>query len=710
MKRFSLAAALWMTTALTPSPARAAEVIAFAQGFATFVGAGTIGSTIAATVGGGFAAGFATAQFLTASFVGRILVSVGLSLIATALMRPSQPPPQEMMVNYAQPIVYAMTVYGRMRTGGPLGFTGFASGDDAVMGEGGAKRHYSPVLAMHQIEGVVEHWLADKLVEVDLDGIVTTEPFEGDHYRIRRFLGGPAQTADVELMAQFPEITADHNFKGLGGAHIWCKRPADDRISEVLDGGRQAAWAPVIDGKLIYDPRTDAVAHSRNAALIIADWLVNTWGQDVDWDEVAVEADACDLPITIRGGATRPCWQIDTVLSDDQDFETQRGILAACCDAWFYERPEGGVGFRVGRWIEPDITLTDRDFWTLEKTTGQSGSGAINLLSVKYTEPNNQWKESPTADVVFDPEGDDDREDPAIYGITEHNQAWRMARRLMAVKRPPSTWRGTIGLIGHWLTKRRFWRIEHSVLGSVYVELQRLERHENGMAYDFEAYEVAPGDFDPEVGDIEPERPVYKVVASDDAVPELKGFTGKAISDSVLVFSWTDSGDGSLTERIRIREDGDPDWTFVDVPSGQPNMPIPGLLTGTSYEAQAVHRTATGRQSATWQPVTPLVLIPAAGTTPPGALSGFAATDVGADALVSWTSPAGAEYFATRIYRGPTTTFADAELVHTEYGPASTADSWTDAAPGVGTYRYWAEAINQSGIPGSRSGPETVTI
>lgn len=605
MRRSVLAAALWATTALAPGAAHAGPAVAaFISGFSAFV-TGATGMTVAMGTFGSvaFGYGYAAAQFLTGTVAGRLLVNVGLSYAINRLTR-TQTPPQQLWANFAQPISYATTVYGQMRVGGPLGFTGYKSGADVAMGRGGAKRHYVPVLGMHDSAEIVEHYLADKLVELDGNGVVTTEPEYATYYRIRPFVG--AAVADPELMARFPEITSAHNFKGLTGAYIWCARPSEDDLSTALENGRQATYTAVIKGRKVYDPRTETTIWSRNAALVIADVIVNIWGQSVDWDEVADEADVCDQDITIKGGATRKRWTIDITLTDDQDYEDQRSALAAACDAWFYERSDGKVGFKVGAYEAPDITLTDRDFFAVQMTRGQSGSSAVNRMAVKYTEPNNAWKETATADLIYDEDANElSREDPAVYGITEHNQAFRIARRMLAVRRPGSTWTGTVGLIGYWLTQRRFWQIEHS-LGTATVEVQSMERSEDGLSFTFEAVEVQEADFDPDVADIEPDRVAYETVENEDAVPNLEGVTATVLDNGTIRVTWTMPDDDSYRRRVRIRPDGETDWQFIDVAASQTYVDI-AQQPGT-YEIQAINRTNGGKPSPSWMPLTAIVV------------------------------------------------------------------------------------------------------
>lgn len=712
-----IGAALLCTTAMvSPSQAKAGPILGFLQGFVYAASAGAIG--VAGIGGAGFLAGATAGYYATRTIAGQLLLSVGLSAVSQYLTRRRAAPPSERFANFSQPISYAETAYGRLRKGGPLGFTGFARGDDVVTGKSGSKRHYSPVLAMHSCKGVVEHWLGDRVVQVDADGTVTTDP-PGDHYRIRFFTGQAGQAADPDLVARFAEITAAHDFVGLTGAHIWARRASDSDFSDVYPDGREAAYAPVFDGHdQVYDPRDTTYKWTRNAALIIAHWLTTIIGAQVDWSEVAAEADVADQTVTIKGGGTRARWTIDGAISDDQDFEDQRAQFMAAADAWMYERPDGKVGFRLGRWEAPSLTLTERDFLSLERSSG-SAQGAPNSIAVRYTEPANDYKESVTADLTWDPAAAETREEPEAYLITEHNQAFRVQRRLLALKHPESSLRGTVGMIGYRLIGRRFVTVDHAIYGTGHYEIQRLARNADGFTFDFDAVEVEAGDFDPDVSAIEPDRPAYQRVVSDDTVPDLAGLTGQARPGGEILYTWTDPGDDNLLQRLRLRRSGETDWQQYDVPSGQQSFRARGLLDGEDYEAQGVNRTPAQRQSQTWQPPTPIVTRAVANATPPVAHTSFSASASGADAVLSFTAPNDGNYYATRIYRasGGGAAFSAATLVRTEFGIPSNADSWTDSAPGSGTWRYWIVPINQSGLPAddgtlpaTASGPVNVTL
>ncbi|WP_370281569.1 phage tail protein [Pseudooceanicola sp.] len=708
MKR-RLAVALLATTALTaPTEAKAGPVVPFLSGFISALSPVYLGGAGLAGFGAGVAAGSATAGFL-GTLGGKLLLGVGLSYLSQALMpKPRIPEPSERMANFAQPVSYAEWVLGRTRKGGPLGFTGFQNSTDVVTGTTGRKRHYSPIVAAHPCHQIVTHFLDEREVEIDANGLVTTAPMAG-YYRIRPFLGQPGQTADAELVNAFAEVTAAFDFAALTGAHIWAKRPPQEKFSDIYPTGRQGAWTPVLDGHNgIYDPRTGSTGFTRNAALLMAFWITTILGQEVDWAEVAIEADVCDEVVTNGDGGTQPRWRIDGTISDDQEFEDQRAQMAAACDAWMYEREDGKVGFRVGRYVEPTITLTEADFLSVEISEGSSGRNAPTEVAARYVEPGNNWRESPSGAFVIDAGSRQVREEPSLYLVASHNQASRLNKRIARTKRAPYQVRGTLGLIGYKLRGHRFVRVQ--VLGlDLVCEVGEFWRNGGGLSFDLSANSVSASDFDFVAATEEPTRPVFEKVVSDDSVEAPTGLTGEAQDGGSILWIW-DQQEASLTQQLRFRKSGTSDWQILSVPASQSTLTTSGLVDGESYEGQLRNRTSALRPS-DWHPVAPITVAVVANSTPPAVHGAFSAALDGSDVDLTFTAPNDPNYYATRIYRTTgSTNFGDATLVRTEYGIPSNADSWTDTAPGSGTHRYWVEPINQSGVAGPKTGPQTVTI
>jgi hypothetical protein len=695
------------TTALTSTPAQAGPVVPFIAGFASFVSTGV---AVGAGIGGAFALGSATAAFFGTA-LGQIVLSIGFSLISAALTpKPQSVDPGDRLVNYAQPITYFERVYGKVRNGGALGCTSFRSD----------RRHYTAILASHSIKGVLEHYLDDTFVEVDEDNLIATAPMTG-HGSIRTYTGQPGQLADPTLVADIPEWTEAHDMAGLSYAALYAKRVSGDAFTDVYTRGDIWGYAPVIEGNdRIYDPRNDSYGYSNNAALVIAHEVVHTLGGAVDWEAVAVEADHSDTLVTNADGGTQRKWTINTLFADDQDWEEVRATMLAACDGFMFERADGKVGFYVGRWQEPGVTLTDADFLSLNVAEGAEISTATQFVG-QYVEPANLYRRTPTGAVIADPLGRRITRDVPLIAIDNYDQAVRVVARTAAVDRAQYQVAGTLKLSGRALTAQRFARIEHAELGlSVAIEIGELTRRDDGT-YDFRGVSTTQADHEFDAATQTPTRPIYEDLAADNAVAAVTGLSG-AVAGSVgsaatILFSWSEQ-DESLTQQIHIRsiDAGQPDWQVYGAGEGQSSFSATGLTDGATYEAQVRNRTSAGRVSE-WSPISPVSVTAVADSVPPSALTAFSATVVGSDVELALTSPNDAGYFATRILRadypggfGGSLNIADASVMRIEYGLPGNPDTWTDTSVPVGVHAYWAEPINGSGIAGPRSGPEAIEI
>lgn len=669
--RSRLLALALATTCLTPVRADAGPVAAFIGGAINAI-SGLAGGALAATgAAGAWSAGFQLGAFFTTgvgAIAGRVLLSVGLSaLAASAMPEMPSPRPSDMMTNMSQPISYMRYVYGRCRVGGPNGFSKAKNG----------RRWYVPILAAHEIEGVVEHWIDEWTTSVASPGTfaagnmnsssqdpsVTAPSFfsypdDGQTKSlgyVAPFLGAPGQTANPLLVAEFPEVTSAWDFKGLAGGVLYAVRTRPEKFSKYYPNGRQWVWAPVIDGhNNIYDPRDESTGYSRNAALIIANWLTEVMGQAVDWDEVAEEADASDVLETDRNGNTAPRWQIGGALSMAQSYEQQRQQLAIACDAFFYERPDGRVGFKVGRWIAPEITLTIDDFLSSDLQEGQPGSRPPNEIAVVYTEPDNRWREMPTGTYSLDI-GDENpvREQPVATMATNHNQAFRIGYRILKAKRAKYRLSGTIGLIGYELIGQRFFAYDDPATGeTINFEIGRLERTSVGT-FDIEAVSVAAEDFSPVAADHEPARPEISTLEEESAIPVLSDVQAEAIDGGAMSVTWTNPGRLDLYQIVRWRVP-DGEWTHTTAAPDATSVIITGLRDGQAYLVQAANSTnatGTGLVPEDWQPESAIEVTAVANASAPAAVADgtFTAAENGGDIDLAWTAPNDPDYSGARV-------------------------------------------------------------
>ncbi|APE43421.1 hypothetical protein BOO69_08320 [Sulfitobacter alexandrii] len=420
---------------------------------------------------------------------------------------------------------------------------------------------------------------------------------------------------------------------------------------------------------------------------------------------MAIEADVCDQLVTNAEGQQQPRWTINGVLQDDQQFEDQRAQMAAACDAFLFERPDGKVGFLVGRWIAPQITLGAGDFFSLEIKDGGFGFSAPSEVAATYIEPDNAWRETPSGAWVEAPGEQSRRDEPQLYMVHSHNQCARLNKRFAKTARPQYALRGTIGVIGYELIGQRFFRAVHPEMGiDAYFEIGELAREGAGV-FSLIANSVEPDDFSFDPATEEPDRPVFNSVVTEDTVPDLTGLAVTPVGAGAVDVTWT-APDASLQQQLRIREAGTEDWQILSVAEGQSNYTIMALIDGRSYELQGRNRTPALRPGG-WSPDPALTFTVVANTEAPQALLLATVDPVGAGALVQWATGNDPNQYAVRVYRGPT--LATADPVVLAISGANTSASFTDAVA-LGTYTYWAAPINGSGVLGPVSGPLNVTV
>lgn len=705
MKRSLAVAAFLATTALTPTPARADPISAIVTSLQVAFAAGSAGAGLLASAG-------VFVSALASTVTGSLLLSVGLSALSSSLApSPNIPKPSARMVNFAQPISYAEWVFGRTRKGGPIGFTGFQ----------GKRRWYVPILAAHPVHGVHEHWIDEWKVGVDGTVSNTLQPNllgENDGYpdvpdvatgygRIDFFDGQTGQSVHPSLKSEFVEITDAHDFKGLAGAVCWAKKPPSGKFSEVYPRSREWAYTPVIDGNDdIYDPRDGTRKYTSNAALVLAYWLTELLGQQVDWDEVKVEADICDEQVINAQGVSQNRWEINGTVADDMEFEQMRAQMAAACDAFLYERTDGKVGFKVGRWTEPAVTLTEADFLGLEISEGRWGEGAPTEVEPQYVEPDNKWREAPAGTWVEATGVKRVTKEPQLFMVTNHNQVSRLAKRIAKTSRAKYDLRATLFVKGYDLIGQRFVHVTHAEMGiDETFEVGKLRRV-GPATFELEAVSSQQSDFAFDALSEEPPKPEYKDVDSEDAIDVVTGVSATATGFNQIEVDWTDQDD-IYRQQVRVTNTNSGGVIMQNAPAKP--YTFTGLVSGAEHEVEVRNVQGIFGTAGPWSSP-PVKVTPVANSTAPAALDAFSTSASGSGVTVNFTAPNDPNYFGTRIWRSTDSTFANAALVRTEYGIPSSGDTWADVGLAADTYYYWAAPINESGVEGPLSGPSSETV
>lgn len=705
-----ITAGLFATTALWPTAALADPITALIGligsslgGVATGLGLTGIGGALAG-VGGFSASAFAAGAALGGSAIFGALVniglSVGLSLLAEALRpKPQTPDPGQRMVNYRQNIAYMEIVYGRTRKGGPLAF----------WQSKGGQRFYDVLIAAHEIDAYESLFADDREVTFvsGSSGTIATPPYNlgGGVLGLDPKRGQAGQTVSGYLSTFAPSVTSAHDFAGLAHIAAVCNNVEPEKYTEIYPSGREPAITALVRGKKIFDPRTNTTAWSDNAALVIADWITSEDGlnREVDWDDVAIEADVCDETVLDRNGVAQKRWTLNGMYLLSEARETVRAQLGVACDAFFYERHDGKVGFTVGRFIAPTVTISDRHILVAQYTSGLDGTDNVNAQVVNYMAPARGWLEAPSAAIkASDATGEPYEEDTInVYWINSHNQACRVAKRLLKSRR--AEWRAalTVNCQGAKLQEQRFFTLDHDEAGiATVMEVDSLSRNEDGISYTVQCHSVTSADFDFAAVTEEPEPPKRTTISNDNSIPAPGSVTATGVAGGLKV-TWAAPARTSLSTVVRVRTVSGPgQWQEVAVRSGQTEITIAGLAT-VSHHVQAQHVTASGRGS-NWAPAdgsgnptltaTPGVPAPLA---PEPAV--FTVTGGTGNATVNFTTANDPAVAGTIFRRNTSNTETGATLVGTVYSGPNASLSFTDTPLAAGTYYYFARGLNSAG-------------
>lgn len=182
-----------------------------------------------------------------------ILEPIGDFLFGDLIPEVDQPEFGGTQVNKRSTVANIPVIYGKRRVGGIINFLG-VSGD---------KNQY---LFIQQIvcEGEIQIF-----EDILLDNVSHTDAKYSGFVNVTTHTGTDAQTADADLDAAFPDYTSADKLSGLAYATI--KLTFDkDKMSHV------PKIEFIIQGKKCLDPRTSTTGYTKNPAVCIYDYLLNS--------------------------------------------------------------------------------------------------------------------------------------------------------------------------------------------------------------------------------------------------------------------------------------------------------------------------------------------------------------------------------------------------------------------------------------------------
>ena len=643
--------------------------------------------------------------------------TVTWSLASQALSRQSMPS-QKVQATISQTDAPRVRGYGRVLLGG---LRAFYEAEDGNL--------YQVIVLHHgRVHGLVAFWVDGETVTVNGDGAVTSGNYDsgGSSPDLQlQFRDGSGQGGDYAIVrSNWPALwTAAHRLDGQATLLAVMNHPGE-RIAEVFPKGPHTAFQAEVQASRVLNMVGESV-YSENAALCIRDYLTHKDGWripagTIDTDAFAAFTARCAEPVPLAGGGTEPRYRIcGTYSLDDAPKDVASRMLAAC-DGQIYQTPEGKAGILGGGWSEPDVTITAADILSLSVQDGRDPFEDFNLLKGQYLSPAHEYQPTEVPDIR-DPaslaEQGERVEQIDIDMCPSGTQMQRLMRIVWAKRRREMTGTLTTNLVG---LKARFPKGDG-------IHTIRLSAPEFGIAGVFEvtSHRFSIPDGWCEIGIASIANPYPWDISDERALPPTPAQAGKHINA-------TPAPTGASLTQVPVRVSGDTyggklrltvnsvtrnDLTLqaqvatgdVPVTHAGPWTAMGGdrfsAETGILQNEQVYTVRYRWRGQTAWQRAGAVTIV--ANPNVPSAPTGFAR--VGASGVtLTWTNPAD-NFWKARLFRGATTSFADASFVKDVAGLAGET-AQTTHSPGAGTHRYWVVALNGSSVASLPAGPVTITI
>ena len=300
--------------------------------------------------------------FALSSFITQVAVTAAVMAGAQALSPSPKLPSFNDFTNEAQgrtqmikqPTVPKRVIYGEVRVSGVLGFIE-STNDDKFL-------HMIILIAGHEVNSIGNVFINDTQVTLDTNGNVTAPSKYANKIRIKKHLGSDSQSADSDLISESNgKWTDQHRLRGI--AYMYARLEFD---RDAFPNGLPTISA-LVQGKKVFDPRTSTTAFSRNPALCVRDYLLDTrfgFGastSEIDDTSFSSSANTCDEDITTSAGATVDRYTFNgTFESKGSPKNILSNMLTSCGGMTVYTN--GKFVMKVAEYRSPSITLTEDDF------------------------------------------------------------------------------------------------------------------------------------------------------------------------------------------------------------------------------------------------------------------------------------------------------------------------------------------------------------
>lgn len=679
---------------------------------------------------------FGGAVTISYAAIASAIVTTALTVGLTYAMAPKPPKPEDGRQPLTQPIPYRFWGVGVARLAGAM-----------MLWESVDADMYSvQAIVAHRINAYVDFYLNDDKVTLEVGGGVE-DPLHSNRYganRVRIFynLGLTPETAFPALVDELSAQgiwTVNHRGDGQASVAMICVTPAQDNFTKAFPYGKPAL-SVVAELSLCWDFRDplqdpddpSTWVFTKNPAIHLA-WheCFNPFGTKRDFKKAILpvldmwqeEADVCDELVPRAAGGTEKRYECGGFDTTEHDPKAGTNAILATCDGWMCERGDGALLFVAGKFREKYVaTLTDADIVGYTIQHDVLPEEECNRLVPKFTYPATDYTSTDTdyfEDIPAQLQaGRVLPQDGNYLWVQQWRQARRLAKREFARMRQKKRGSLEVRFTGINAIYAPWVRLQTPVsipsLNGKLVNNRRsvLSVSRGGfqmtfvvMPPDIEAWDPAT---DEGAAPPVPPKPVSEgiPVALIDTVAAVSG--GGSVYVRVVLVD-PDRDDLTPVVRYRVADTGGGvpgTWVEQKFPDAEPDAglivlntnPVP---TNTSIEVEANYIGSNGTYGDLWSDTE--TVVSTVDSTPPGPVENVVATGGVGQVALTWDSPNSGNYYAANIRRNTVDNEGASSVVRTEYGPASTADAWTDTGLAAGTYYYWIRSVNASSVESTSS-------
>jgi len=676
----------------------------------------SLGALIVSSLGTTVAA--ANALYLGTLALGYGGLIAGATLLSKALTpKPSVPKPEDGTYNLKQSVPSLPIVLGRVKK----------AGDYVFLEEKNGLAYHVIATAGHRIQGFVQHYLHDEAVTLDGSGIVTAPSHfrkSGNNYVVIDTRDGfPTETAYGDLISNFPTIwTTDHRGDGVASIRMSCATaPSKDYLT--VYPNQMPEHSAVIDGMLLYDPRTETSAFSQNIALMRLWHLTSPYGGKLSLDDMYLPdwinaANICDETVTNRSGGSENRYHGGLWFRANSDPIEVGKTLDQAAELVVYERADGLIGVHAGEYVEPTITLTRNEIISFGLNANVDPATTVLAVRGRFTDPSDLYNTNDAAIYGNPYVGEDTERTLTVENVAvqTHNHIQRL-QKLAYIRRNGAR----VSITAHYdpdddVSYHRFVRVQYApklsdavieITSKVTISLRDMTVSFSGIVVPSElyAFDAATEEGEPGSSVVVIPRTGVPDPVNFDVVIQTEVVSGGSTAAYALA-TWDHVAD-SLTYELEWERTSGSTGPQSTVSSPAVDQVRSGYLAdGVQYKFR-LRAWSTG-SSSDWTVYE--LRTATADPTPPGVVTAASATGGAGQATFNWTAPNSANYAAARLYRNTVNSFSGAILVATEYGAPSTPDSHTVTGLTAGVRYGFIEAINASGVAATAVATGSFTV